>query len=342
MNKIRSISALLIILTVIFISCKDSSMKPYSVTHFALGTVCTITLYEELNDFEFDEAFEIIDGIEDRMSPVITGSELDKINSNAGIQPVQVSADTYFVIKEGIRYAGLKGSKFDISIGPLVNLWGIGTEYQNVPEPEHIDNVIPLIGSEYITLNNSNRTVFLEKKGMAIDLGGIAKGYAADAVRDFLLERGFTRGIINLGGNVLTFGSKAPGTPWRIGIQDPIDSNGNYIGILEIGEYAVVTSGIYERYFEKDGKRYHHILDPDSGYPVENELLSITIVTNKGITADAYSTVVFSEGLEKGIELLESIEDMEGIFITKENMVYITSGLQDSFTLSSPDFKLAF
>lgn len=129
---------------------------------------------------------------------------------------------------------------------------------------------------------------------------------------------------------------------WKIGIQDPGNSNGNYIGILEIGEDAVVTSGIYERYFEKDGKRYHHILDPDSGYPVENELLSITIVTARGITADAYSTVVFSEGLQKGMELLESTPDMEGIFITKEMKVYTSSGLRDSFTLSSPDFTLAF
>ena len=158
----------------------------------------------------------------------------------------------------------------------------------------------------------------------------------------FLLERGFSKGIINLGGNVLTFGSKAPETPWRIGIQDPASSNGNYIGTLETGEAAVVTSGIYERYFERGGKRYHHILYPDSGYPVENELLSITIVTGKGITADAYSTVAFSAGLEKGMELLESIANMEGIFITKEKKVYTSSGLKDSFSLSSTDYILDF
>ena len=341
MNRIKSISVLLII-TFTMISCNGNNVKPYSETYFALGTVCSITLYEEKGDFNFDEVFKIIELIEDRMSPVITDSELDRINSNAGTGPISVSEDTYLVIKEGIRYAELAGSKFDISIGPLVNLWGIGTEYQNVPEPAAIGAVIPLIGSEYIRLNDIDRSVFLEKKGMAIDLGGIAKGYAADAVRDFLLERGFTRGIINLGGNVLTFGSKAPWTPWKIGIQNPIDSNGNYIGILETGESAVVTSGIYERYFEKDGNRYHHILDPDSGYPVENELLSITIVTGKGITADAYSTVAFSAGLEKGMELLESIANMEGIFITKEKKVYTSSGLKDSFSLSSPDFTLAF
>ena len=324
------------------ISCKNSSVKPYSETSFALGTLCSITLYEKMDDFNFDEAFNIIEEIENRMSPVITNSELDQINSNAGIQPVRVSDDTYLVIKEGIRYGSIPDSKFDITIGPLVNLWGIGTEYQNLPDYGAIESVIPLIGSEYIILNDEERSVFPEKKGMAIDLGGIAKGYAADAVKDFLLEKGFTRGIINLGGNVLTFGSKAPETPWRIGIQDPVDSRGHYIATLDTGETAVVTSGIYERYFEKDGKKYHHILDPDSGYPIENELLSITIVADKGITADAYSTIAFSAGLEKGMELLESIVNMEGIFITKDKKVYTSSGLKDSFSLSSPDFTLAF
>ena len=319
-------------------SCRNSGIKPHSETHFALGTVCTITLYEKNSNLIFDGAFKIIDDIENRMSSVITGSEIDTINSNAGTRAVQVSDDTFFVIKEGIKYAELKDSKFDITIGPLVNLWGIGTEHQNLPDSAAIESVVPLIGSEYIRLNDNDKSVFLGKKGMRLDLGGIAKGYASDRVKEFLLGKGFTKGIINLGGNVLTFGLKSPGTAWKIGIQDPVNSNGNYIGILEIGESAVVTSGIYERYFEKDGKKYHHILDPDSGYPIENELLSITIVTDKGITADAYSTVTFSEGLEKGIKMLESTPGIEGIFITKEHVVYTTSGLKDLFSLLSSDY----
>lgn len=322
-------------------SCNNSNVNPYSKNSFAMGTVCSITLYEKVDDFNFDEAFKIVEEIENRMSPVITNSELDQINSNAGIRPVMVSDDTYLVIKEGIKYGSLKESKFDITIGPLVNLWGIGTEYQNLPESTAIESVISLIGSEYILLNDKDRSVFLEKKGMAIDLGGIAKGYAADAVRKFLLEKGFTKGIINLGGNVLTFGTKAPETPWRIGIQDPMDSRGHYIGTLDTGETAVVTSGIYERYFEKNGKRYHHILDPDSGYPIENELLSITIVAKKGITADAYSTVAFSEGLKKGMEMLESTANIEGIFITKDKNIFITTGLKNFFKLSSTDYSLS-
>lgn len=337
MNKIN----LTLFLSLIFIitSCNAGNIKPYTGNSFALGTVCSITLYEKNDNFNFDDAFDIIKKLENRMSSVIKDSEIYTINSNAAVSPVSVSEDTYFVIKEGIKYANLPSSRFDITIGPLVNLWGIGTDNEKVPGPEFIEEVISLIGSQYIKLNDSDRSVFLENENMAIDLGGIAKGYAADLVRDYLIEAGFTKGIINLGGNVLTFGLKAPGTLWKIGIQNPVDSRGNYIGTLGIEESAIVTSGIYERFFEVEGKRYHHILDPYTGYPIENDLLSITIVTPSGIEADAWSTLAFSAGLVKGMELLESEENMEGIFITKDHKIYISSGLKDSFLLISPDFE---
>jgi len=139
---------------------------------------------------------------------------------------------------------------------------------------------------------------------------------------------------------VLTFGEKAPKIPWKIGIQNPLDSRGSYLGTLAIGPEAVVTSGIYERFFIQDGKRYHHILDPVTGYPVDNNLLSITIVTARGVEADAYSTVAFSEGLQKGMDLLESEPEIEGIFITKGKNIYISSGLRASFTLMSGDYTI--
>ncbi len=341
MNKIK-LFLFLFILIFTLTSCNISNVKPYSETSFALGTVCSITLYEKKSDFDLKEAFDIIVGLENRMSPIIEGSELYEINSNAAENPVFVSEDTFYVIKEGIKYAELPGSKFDITIGPLVNLWGIGTDRQNVPDLNLIETVLPSIGSEYIILNEENRSIFLQNKNIAVDLGGIAKGYAADLVKDFLIEEGFSKGIINLGGNVLTFGTKSEGKPWIIGIQNPVDSRGNYIGTLEVKESAVVTSGIYERYFEVEGRRYHHILDPDTGYPVDNDLLSITIVTPLGITADAYSTLVFSAGLIKGMGILESIEEMEGLFITKDKKIYVSSGLKELFNLISPDFTLAY
>ena len=340
MTKANITLITLLIMSLSLVSCNNQSLSPYSETHFALGTVCSITLYEKNKKFNFDDAFKVIDKLEQRMSPVIKDSEVDQINQNAGIHPVKISDDTFFVIKEAIRYSELKKSKFDITIGPLVDLWGIGTEDERIPDIAEIKNVLPLINSSKIKLNNKDRTVFLLEKGMAIDLGGIAKGYASDRVKDFLINKGFTKGIVNLGGNVLTFGKKAPKTPWKIGIQNPLDSRGSYLGTLAIGPKAVVTSGIYERFFIQDRKRYHHILDPVTGYPVDNNLLSITIVTARGVEADAYSTVAFSEGLQKGMDLLESEPEIEGIFITKGKNIYISSGLTTSFTLMSGDYTI--
>ena len=159
-------------------------------------------------------------------------------------------------------------------------------------------------------------------------------------MKEYLISKGFTRGIINLGGNVLTFGEKADGNPWIIGVQDPDTERGRYIGTLRLGEAAVVTSGIYERFFIENGKRYHHILDPATGYPVDNSLSSISIVTDTGITADAWSTLVFSEGLENGMKLIESTPGIEGIFITKNDEVYLSNGLKSIFTLTSDNFKV--
>ncbi len=340
MTKAKITLITFLIISLSLISCNNKSVSPYSESHFALGTVCSITLYEKNKNFDFDDAFKIIDKLEQKMSPVIKNSEIDQINQNAGIQPIKVSEDTFFVIKEAIKYSEFKNSKFDITIGPLVDLWGIGTDHEGIPDISEIKNILPLINSSKIKLNEKDRTVLLLEKGMAIDPGGIAKGYASDIVKDFLINQGFTKGIVNLGGNVLTFGEKAPKVPWKIGIQNPLDTRGSYLGTITIGPEAVVTSGIYERFFIQDGKRYHHILDPVTGYPVENDLLSITIVTARGIEADAYSTVVFSEGLQRGMDLLESKPGIEGIFVTKEKTIYISSGLSASFTLTSDKYKI--
>jgi FAD:protein FMN transferase len=331
-----------ILISLTILSCNSNSIKPYTKTSFAMGTICTITLYEKKADFNIEKAFKIIYDIENKMSRVIINSEISEVNANAGIKPTRVSESTFFVIKEGLKYGKLSNNKFDITIGPLVNLWGIGTENQAVPNPDSINDVLPSVESENVKLNDKDMSVLLENKGMSIDLGGIAKGYATDLLKDFLIKEGFTKGIINLGGNVLTFGSKDEGIPWKIGVQNPVDSRGHYIGTINLSENAVVTSGIYERYFEADGKKYHHILDPYSGYPIENKLLSITIITNSGIVADAYSTIIFSEGLSKGMEILESINGMDGIFVTKDKEVYISSGIKDSFILLSPDFNRIF
>jgi thiamine biosynthesis lipoprotein len=256
------------------------------------------------------------------------------------MMPVAVSEDTFYVIQESLRYSEIGSGRFDISVQPLVDLWGIGTEKARIPDPDEIESTLAFIDYKAILLEDEDRSIFLKNEGMAVDLGGIAKGYAADKAKDFLLERGFTRGIVNFGGNVIAFGIKPNKDPWKIGIQDPFESRNIQIGVIDTPENSIVTSGIYERFFEKNGTTYHHILDTSTGFPVDNNVASVTIVTELCIAADAYSTLVFSLGLDEGLELIESISGLEGIFVTKEREIFISSGLYDSFTLKNSKYNL--
>jgi FAD:protein FMN transferase len=312
----------------------------FSDAHFALGTVCTITLYGQSNEKVFQAAFDLIDDIESKMSVSLPNSEVAAINRSAGIAPVEVSEDTFAVIEQSLEYVNTSIGKFDITVQPLVQLWGIGTEQARIPAQAEIDEAIGLISANDVVLSRPNSAVFLKRKGMAVDLGGIAKGYAADRVKDYLLDQGFSKGILNFGGNIVTFGEKAGGDPWVIGIQDPYDTRGTPVGTLDLSEGSVVTSGIYERYFERDGRRYHHILDPDTGYPVENELASVSIVADQAIVADVFSTIVFALGVTKGMSLLESIPKIDGVLVTKGRKVLVTSGLMPSFSVSNTDYFL--
>lgn len=183
-------------------------------------------------------------------------------------------------------------------------------------------------------------SVKLRNKGQAIDLGAIAKGYAGDEVKRILTNNGIDTAFVNLGGNVVTIGTKLDGSPWRIGIQNPLDERGSHLAIIEIKDRAVVTSGNYERYFIEDGKKYHHIMNPKTGYPAEEGIISSTIVSDSSIDADALSTSLYVMGLEKGLSLIEKMENVEAVIITDDNKVYITAGLKDSFKLTNPKFDL--
>lgn len=266
-------------------------------------------------------------------------SEVIQINSKSGIDFVKVSDETFYVIERGKHFSEISNGRFDISIGPIVKLWNIGTEEARVPSKEEIEEKKKLVNYKNVLLNEEEKSVMLKEKGMLLDLGGIAKGYAADVITDILKDSRVKHAIINLGGNVFAFGAKTSGEPWKIGIQNPQSERGEYIGIVNIVDKTVVTSGIYERYFEENGKRYHHILDPEAGYPIENNLMGVSIIADKSIDADSLSTSVFALGIKEGMELIEDIEDVEAIFITRDFEVYATSGLKDNFKLTDPNFK---
>lgn len=339
-RKLR-ICIIIFAVMVLITSCSRSEDKPVVKTNFQLDTLIKISAYGDGASEAIDAAFERIAEIDKRMNARTSDSEVTAINAAAGKNPVKVSADTFFVIKRGLYFSELSGGKFDITVGPLVNLWGIGTDKARVPERREIDEALKLINYRDVLIDENEKTVMLKRPGMAIDLGGIAKGYAADEVIRVLKERGIKSAVADLGGNVYVFGKKPNGQPWKIGIQDPFKQRGEIFATIEAEDKTLVTSGVYERFFEQGGKRYHHLLDTSTGYPVENGLVSVTIIGNTSIDADALSTTVFSMGLQRGMELVESLPDIEAIFVTKDREVYVSSGVESfNFKITDDSFVL--
>lgn len=319
-----------------------TSTEPLSRTEFVLGTVAKISIYDHQSEEILDLAANRLYELEDTLSINKTGTLIDEINAQAGISPVQVDADTFSVIEKGLAYSQLTDGAFDISVGPIVKLWNIGFPDARIPSAQEISTALPLVGFDKVQLNAEDSTVYLEEKGMQLDLGGIGKGYAADEIADLLRSQGVEHALIDLGGNLYTLGTKVDGSLWNIGVQDPFNPRGKIIGRLTTADESIVTSGIYERFIEDEaGHKYHHILDPKTGYPYENEIAGVTIVSKHSTDGDALSTSVFALGIEKGLEFVESQPDVEAIFVTTDYKVYLTKGLKDTFTLTNDAFTLA-
>lgn len=318
----------------------SNNSSPISESGFFMGTVVKVSLYDKKDDAIIKSSFNRIKEIENEVSINLQGTEIDKVNNSAGREAVKVGEDAFQIVREGLEYSKLSQGSFDITIGPVVKLWSIGLPEAKVPTKAEIDQNLKLVGYERLVVDEKDKSIFLKDKGMKIDLGAIAKGYTADAVAEVLRKNGVNSAIIDLGGNVYALGSRTDGNSWRVGIQDPFLQRGQIIGTIEVKNKSVVTSGIYERFIEKDGKRYHHILSPFDGYPYENELAGVTIVSDKSIDGDALSTSVFSKGLKGGMDFVEKIQGIDAIFVTKEKKVYLTSGLKDNFKITNEEFKL--
>ncbi|MCY6484850.1 FAD:protein FMN transferase [Clostridium aestuarii] len=329
-----------VLLIFVFTSCKKTNVEPVAKSNIVLGTFCTVTVYDKVSTDVLEKVFDELSTIEDKMSINKDTSEVININSKSGLDYVNVSDDTFYVIQKGTYYSQLSNGKFDISIGPIVKLWNIGTDKARLPSTEEIKNKLPLVNHKNILINQAEKKVMLNKKDMRLDLGGIAKGYAADEAKKILKENGVNHAIINLGGNILTLGNKPNKSNWKLGVQNPFEPRGKYLGTLKVADKSVVTSGVYERYFEKDGKRYHHILNPKDGYPVTNSLVSVSIISDNSIDGDALSTTAFALGLNDGLKLIESLDNIDAIFVTKDSDIYISSGLKNIFEIKNDKFKL--
>jgi thiamine biosynthesis lipoprotein len=240
-----------------------------SRSDFVLGTVCSVRLLEGGSNATLQAVFNRLSQIEERMSANKEGTQVAAINQAAGRNAVEVSEDTLYVIQKALEFARLTGGVFDPSVGPLVKLWNIGTDYAKVPSDNEIKDRLAFVDFEEVEVNVDKKTVFLRKPGMSLDLGAIAKGYAADEIGKILASHRVKAAVVDLGGNVLVYGQKKDASPWRIGVQDPASDRGNYLGLVSGKAMTVVTSGIYERYFVEKGVRYHHILDTRTGYPAD-------------------------------------------------------------------------
>lgn len=341
---------LLLLLTVFtagLTACKSSEGKneatavnkePYSDEQFLIGTYVQVKIYDEGKKDVLKKAFDRVKELGDKITINQDGSEIDEINANAGVKPVKVSDDIFYLLEQAYDYSEDSAGGFDMAIGAITQLWRIGFDDARKPAQEEIDTALKLVDYHKVKLNKKDKTVFLEEKGMKIDLGAIAKGYITDEVVKVLKDNGVTTAIVDLGGNVYVLGHSPRGAdePWKVGIQDPNEARGTILGTIQETNKTLVTSGIYERYLEVDGVKYHHLFDPATGYPFDNDIAGVTIITDKSIDGDGLSTAVFSMGVKNGLEYAENElpKGTDAIFVTKEDKVYVTKDIKDEFKLT--------
>ncbi|WP_077366949.1 FAD:protein FMN transferase [Anaerosalibacter sp. Marseille-P3206] len=344
-KKIAFVLLVIMFFMIILTACGNIVQKEddnISRTEFMMDTVITIKIYDKIDENLLDTVFERLKEIENRMSKTIEKSDVSNINAKAGIEAVQVHEDVYYVLEKALYFAKLTNGAYEPTIGPLVELWNIKgqneSEVKSLPDENDIHEALEKVDYKKLQLLEDNK-VFLKEKGMKVDLGGIVKGYAADEIKRILKEKGVKSAIIDLGGNIYAYGSKTSGEAWKIGVQNPFDLS-NYIGIINAVDNSIVTSGGYERYFELNGKRYHHIIDSKTGYPSQNELSAVSVISKDSIDGDALSTALFILGIEEGQELLKEVDNVDALFITKEKQVFVPLSLEDKFKLKNSEFNI--
>ena len=356
-NKILTGISLIIILLIIgfgFMTQGDeetavSELVEYEDNILLLDTMNTVRVYapsEEAGSAAVDRVFSRLEEIDEKIDIYKADSEVSRINQNAGGEPVEVSQETFDLLRDSVELARELDGDFDPTIGALTLLWGWGSDDgPSVPEAADIEETLGLVDYENIHFDEENTSVALTEENMSLDLGAIAKGYASVEAYSILEDSDVDSAFINLGGNITLMGIKPDETPWRIGIQNPRSGRGEVMAAVSVDEddierhRAIVTSGDYERYFEEDGERYHHIIDPATGYPSDHGIISTSIITEDPLKADAYSTGILVRGLP-GRDLIEEQENMEAIFINYDMEVYVTSGIEDDLEIFDDDFTV--
>jgi thiamine biosynthesis lipoprotein len=330
-NKIRLIySAIILMIMVFSFGCTPGNIlapEPYKETQFLMDTIIEITAYGPNAEKGVKAAFAEFKRIHDISNNFDANSQVSVVNQDAGKSKVVVDSDLITMVQHSNELSDKLDGVFDVTIGPLTNLWGIGHKGDFVPSQAEIDKLLPLVNYKMVEINAAQNTIYLSKPGMMLDLGGIAKGYAADKAIDALRANGVTSALINAGGDVRVIGNRPDGKPWRIGVQDPRNSDGISAKISLTEWDTMETSGDYQRYIVKDGVRYSHIIDPHTGKQ-PREISSVTIVNNNSGDGDILGTAVFVLGVGRGLELLKQFPGNEAIVVTTDGKIIVTPALE--------------
>ena len=332
------IGILFVVVLSVFIVCYGKMQKPeepITATAFKLNTVVKVTIYNSQDEKILQDALALCDKYEKIFSRTRTDSEIYLLNE--GKLPQE---DGYYILSEecaeligkGLYYSELSGGAFDITIEPLSSLWDFTSGEKQIPDPQTLVEAQKHVGYEKVELKGNK--IRFQEDGMGLELGAIAKGYIADKIKEFLISEGVESAVIDLGGNVLCIGARPDGEAFRVGIQKPFADRNETVATAGIRDRSVVSSGIYERYFEKDGKLYHHILNPKSGYPYENGLTAVTILSDESVDGDGLSTVCFALGLEKGLDLINSLPDTQAVFITEDGELHYSEHFEEEVPLN--------
>ncbi|WP_420264573.1 FAD:protein FMN transferase [Candidatus Magnetominusculus dajiuhuensis] len=327
--KLLTAAAIVFVLALIFILKNQLNSTPhvYKKSEILMDTLITLTVVtnsEKNADEAIEAAFNYLRGFERMLSFFNAGSEVSAINKNAGVGPVKVSSDTYELTKKAVENAKWTSGSFNPAIGPAMVLWDFKNKKR--PTDSEIKKVLPLLDYTHIVFNDNDSSIMLKDKGMLLDLGGIAKGYAADKTAEILKRAGMQAGIASMAGDISAWGTRPDGSPWRVGIRAPRGAPDDLVGVLSLKDLAVSTAGDYERFFIEDGVRYHHILVPATGYPAR-DFQSVTIVNPKGVVTDALDTGLFAMDREKALR-----------FVEKNNLM-VHFIFADGSTFTSPNLK---
>lgn len=317
--------------------------RMYRESRIVMDTFCSITVVsssKEKAKEAIEAGFAEIEKLEQLLNYFSPESEVTVINRASGSNPVKVSQETLELIRKAVEIARYTNGAFDPTVGPLMRLWGFSQETINpfIPTQDEIKNALRLIDYKKIKINESDSEIFLEEKDMELDLGGIAKGYAADKALESIKAQDISAALVAVGGDIKTFGMKPDNRPWKIGIQNPRKeinghqkAEGDIFMSLYLRNKAISTSGDYQKFFVVKGKRYHHILNPGTGFPA-SKVISVSVISPQGYIADGLSTAVFILGPVKGMELLESM-DLDGIIVDANEEILVTEKLKGKVTI---------